>query len=329
MNSYMAQTYFPGDGPCCSIPPVYSDVVTYNDNGNVWTWQGDLNPGSAYAFANSTGFTLNYNTSGGCPRQEAQAGEGYDDCSFYGSPNGVPQNGLIFSVDVYLPSYSFYSSCQADTGSNQGCTYESLAYDEVALGVVSLATSNSVNVGFAEICNTPCTSNALEMIAYTSAGGSSCENPCPLHSIIENNYSPLHKLTIATDRRSFVEMYVDNNLIYSSSTMPIDLSGSTYEILLSERTSINGETFATTWSNAQIYSSNTISASGLPSGSSLVVNGTNGFSASQSPDSNGNAAVNVAPETSNLLVSVMMNGKVIASYTEPVEAGSVFKLSAS
>ena len=324
MHTSMGQTYFPGDGPCCSIPPVYSDIVTYNDNGNVWTLQGDLNPGSAYAFANNTGLTISYNTDAGCPRQEDHAGEGPTDCSFYGDLGTTLSSGVVYSIEAYIPYYSFYSTCQLDTGTNQGCTYESVPYDEAAFGID--VSGNLVNVGFAEVCNNPCTSNALEMIAYTSQGGSSCEAPCPLASITQHVYTPLHRLTIVTDRKTFIDIYVDNTLLYSSSTMPIDLNGSAYGLELSERTSINGETFDVTWSNAVVYSSDNISVSGLPSGSSLVVNGTNGFSSTQPADSNGNAEIIVAAAPNNLMVSVELDGKILATYNEPVQAGTTLKL---
>jgi hypothetical protein len=253
----MAQTFFPGDGPCCSIPPVYSDVINYNDQGNNWTFQGDLNPGSAYALANNTGFTINYNTDAGCPRQEVHGGESSTDCSFYGDLASPPQNGYVFSVDAYIPYYGFYSSCPHDSGSIKGCSYEgSTPWDEAALGLQ--AGGNLVNVGFAEVCSgSPC-SNALELIAYTSQGGSSCLSPCPLASSIVTSYTPFHKLTISTDRKTYLNMYVDNILVYSSKTMPITLNGA-YTLELSERTSINGETFAVTWSNVAIYSTNNTS----------------------------------------------------------------------
>jgi hypothetical protein len=305
MHTYMPQTYFPGDGPCCSIPPVYSNVINYNDQGNIWTFQGDLNPGSAYASANGTGFTINYNTAAGCPRQEESGGEGATDCSFYGDLKSAPQNGTVFSVGAYIPFYSFYPSCQGDSGRGaiKGCTYEGgTPWDEAALGLD--VGGNLVNIGFVEMCiGNPC-SNALEMIAYASQGGSSCLSPCPLASMIVNSYTPFHKLTIATDRSTFLKMYVDNNLVYSTTTMPLGFGGSGYSLELSERTSINGEPFAVTWSNAVIYSSTT----DLPSGSSLAMNVTNGLSARQIVVP-GNAVVNVARVPRNLVISVEMSGR--------------------
>ena len=100
--------------------------------------------------------------------------------------------------------------------------------------------------------------------------------------------------------------------------MPIDLNGSAYGLELSERTSINGETFDVSWSNAVFYSSDNITVSNLHLGGTVMVKGTNGFSTSQSSDSSGNAVIVVAAEPNNLTVSVEVNGKIIANYGGPV-----------
>jgi hypothetical protein len=324
MHTYLGNTRFPGDGPCCSIPPVYSDIVTYTDNGNTWTWQGDLNPGSAFASDNGSGFTITYSTMSGCPHSERYGGnEAFDDCSFYGSVGSTPANATLFSVDVYMPYYNYYSYCQQDTSAGgSGCTYEIIPYNEAALGID--VGGNIVNVAFAEVCNSPCTSNGMLMLAYTSQGGSSVLET--LNQTTVNSYTPFHKLTIATDRSSYIDLYVDNTLVYSNHTMPIDLTGGSPAIMLSERTSVNGETDIVTWSNVLAYSSPFITASGLPIGATLVVSGTSGWSSSQVANSNGTAIVNVAPNPSNLSVSVELDGKTLASYSGTVQTGSVFTL---
>jgi hypothetical protein len=322
----MAQTIFPGDGPCCSIPPAYSNVVTYNDQGNIWTFQGDLNPGSAYAFANSTGFTINYNTDAGCPKQEVHGGESSTDCSFYGDLGSAPQNGVVFSVGAYIPFYTFYSTCPHDSGNVKGCSYEgSTPWDEATLGLD--VGGYLVNVGFVEVCSgSPCT-NALEMIAYLSQGGSSCLSPCPLASSIVSSYTPYHRLTIATDRKTYLDMYVDNTLVYSSTTtLPVSLSGS-YSIELSERTSINGETFAVTWSNVVIYSSNNVSGTtSAPSGTSHAANAQSQFRAVISAAVNRGSELSVeSGNPNNFIMSAEMHGKdIIAMSNGRAVYGSKF-----
>ena len=317
--------YFQGDGPCCSIPPVYSDAKTYNDSGNSWTLQGDYEPGIAWFSANSTGLTINDQTCDGSscgPRQEANAGEAFNDVSFYGDVS-IPSNATLFSIDAYIPYHNYYSSCALDKGQS-GCTYELLPYDAAALALD--VSGNLIVVSFAEVCNNPCSTNGLQMSAYTSGGGSSVNQV--LNTIDNSTYTPLHKLTIATDRKSFIELYVDNILLYSSTTMPIDLSGGGGAIEISERTSINGEVDSVTWSNFLAYSSSEIAVGGLSSGMTLVASGSNGFNETLSSFSNGVGIINVATSPSNVSVNIELDGKVIASKSD-LESGAFLMLNTS
>ncbi|MHB1907491.1 MAG: hypothetical protein ACYCQJ_01315 [Nitrososphaerales archaeon] len=317
--------YFQGDGPCCSKPPVYSNAKTYNDNGNSWTLQGDYEPGIAWFSANSTGLTISDQACDGSscgPRQEANAGEAFDDVSFYGDVS-IPSNATLFSIEAYIPYHSYYSSCTLDKGQS-GCTYELLPYDAAALALD--VSGNLIVVSFAEVCNNPCSTNGLQMSAYTSGGGSSVNQV--LNTIDNSTYTPLHTLTIATDRKSFIELYVDNILLYSSTTMPIDLSGGGGSIEISERTSINGEVDSVTWSNFLAYSSSEIAVSGLSSGMTLVASGSNGFNETLSSFSNGVGIINVTTSPSNVSVSVELDGKVIASKSA-LKSGAFLTLNTS
>lgn len=325
MHTFMGQKYFPGDGPCCSIPPVDSDIVTYNDNGNVWTWQGDLNPGSAYASDNGSGFKITYSTAAGCPHHELmQDHESFDDCSFYGSLAGAPSNATVFSVEASIPYYDYYSSCRQDTGGGgSGCTYEITPYNEAAFGID--VGGNIVYVAFAEVCNSPCSTNGLLMTAYVSQGGSDVTQT--LVRVSNTTYTPLHRLTIATDRRTYIDLYVDNERIYSNATLPTGFNGTGYALQLSERTSVNNEVSIVTWSNLLAYESGYISATGLPAGSTLVVaSGANNFQLEQSAGSNGTAIIDVVPQMGTFAVSVQLNGKTLVSYNAPAEPGSQFTL---
>ena len=322
----MATTYIPHDGPCCTQPPVSGGIVNYTDQGNTWAFQGDIEPGTAWASANSSGLTVSYDTSQGGPNHEFWGDhEAFNDASIYGDLAGIPSNAEVFSVQAYIPYHSYYSSCQQDQGGNSsgsGCTYELTPYDSAALAYD--VGGNYVVVSIAEICaSNPCTSNALQMSAFTSQGGASIVKTLAL----ENNpvYSPLHKLTIATDRKTFIDFYVDNVLLYSNTTMPIDLSGGGLSLQLSQRTSINNETHSVTWSNAAAFTSSSIAVSGLASGMSLVVNGAGGFSQTAASDSNGVATVNVSLQPQNLTLGIESNGNLILSFPQEVSAGAELK----
>ena len=265
--------------------------------------------------------------------------------SYYGSENlyaypsitPVPGSATVFSIDVNLPYHNFYSACQQDTQSNStdplaplndGCTYESSIgpYDSASLGFD--VGGNYDIVGIAEVCPCTGTTNSLQMFAYTSNGGASITKILNITTI--SDFTPFHKLTVATDRRTFVDFYVDNALVYSSSTMPIEQSinyGGVIEF--STRTNINHEADIVTFSNATIYSNSTITATNLPSGAVLSVTGLDGFSANETADPNGKAVVDVSAEPTNLIVSVKSNGETIATYTEPIDAGAVLNLSDS
>ena len=330
MNTQMGRMYFPSDGPCCGGGS--GAVVNYNDGGNHWVWQGDIEPGSAWASANSSGLTVSYQScfspdSCGPHHEFWGDNESFNDASIYGDVGPIPGNATLFSVDAYLPYHSYYSTCQQDTGKGgPGCTYEITPYDSAALAYV--ANGNYVVVSVAQVCNTPCTSNALQMSAFISAGGSSIVKT--LAFVTVPNYTALHRLSISTDRKSFMDIYVDNRLIYSNSTMPANLgSGGVAQIELSQRTSVNNETSSVTWSNLQVYSSSVITVSGLGSGMGAVATGAGGFNQTSSSSSGGVATLNVAPQPTNISVSVEQNGKTIYSYSGKVGAGAQLSLVAS
>ncbi|MDH2900790.1 MAG: hypothetical protein PXY39_07435 [archaeon] len=355
MTTTMSSINFSGDGPCCSQPNDFANTINYTDNGNLWVVQGDLEPGAAWASANSSGLTISYkacadqsNLTNCGPYAEFHAGEAYDDIAIYGDlgavpalPPGqkasplfgmnrgfsfspalttVPSSATVFSIEVNLAQQNF-NGCTNDTGS--GCTYEDFAYNSATFGFD--VGGNYDVVSIAEVCGISCASPALQMSAYTSNGGASVVQV--LKTLTNSTYSPQHKLTIATDRKTFIDFYVDNQLIYSSSTIPIEQNPTSSGALeFSMRTSMNNETEVATFSNLTAYSSSTISASGLSSGMTLVVLGPNGFAATGNANSSGIATVDVSAEPMNLTVSITLNGNTIASYTSSVSAGAEFEL---
>jgi hypothetical protein len=144
-----------------------------------------------------------------------------------------------------------------------------------------------------------------------------------------SQYVPTHKLTIATDRTTFLELFVDDKLFYSStSTLPINLSGNTIAMNFYQFASVNNETISTTWSNFTAYANSRVIVSGLASGQTVVVNGPNGFTSTALANSTGVAIIDVSAEPMNLTVSVESNGNTIATYNETVEAGASLKLAA-
>jgi hypothetical protein len=356
LTSSMSNKSFPGDGPCCSQPNDFSNEINYSDNGNLWILQGDINPGAAWAVAGSSGLTIGYtpcsdmsNLSNCGPRAEFHAGESYDDSAIYGDlgalpilPPGskdvplfglnryfqfnpaplttVPASATVFSIEVNLTRQDF-SSCTNDTGS--GCTYEDFATNIVSFGFD--VGGNYDVVSIAEVCGSSCSSPALQMTAYTSSGGASVDQV--LKTLTNSTFTSQHKLTIATDRKSFIDFYVDNELIYSSTSMPIKQNPSfTGALEFSMRTSVNNETEIATFSNLTVYGSSTITASGLGPGDTLLVSGPNGFVATANANSSGIATADVSAEPSGLSVSVTSNGSTIASYNGSVSAGADFKL---
>jgi hypothetical protein len=354
MSTFMPKTIFPNDGPCCGGPP--GAEINYTDNGNLWSLQGDIDVGGsqngAWASADTSGLTITYNT---CiytyvstyntfgyicgPHHESfpPQSEGPLDSSIYGDLGTISNSASVFSIKVNLPFHNFYSSCQEDTQNNasdpfaplnDGCSYESGIgpYDSGTLAFDVGGNYDIVSV--AEVC--PCTGNgnSLQISAYTSNGGVSVNKILNIETI--PTFTSVHKLTVATDRRTFIDFYVDNTLVYSSSSLPIEQSPSYGAVIeFSTRTNINHEPDVVTFSNFTAYSNYTITGTKLPIGDTLEVKGPNGFMTNQTANSNGVAVVDVSAEPSNLLVSLISNGHTIATYRKPVEAGAVLQFSSN
>ena len=139
-------------------------------------------------------------------------------------------------------------------------------------------------------------------------------------------FTSSHRLTIATDRQNYIEIFVDNMKVYSSNTLPVSLSGTNLDVNFYQFTNVNNMTASTTWSNFLAYGNNKITVSGLKNGMTVVVNGTNGFQASAIGNSSGMATVDVSLEPLNLSVSVELNGQIIVTYGSQVQTGASLKL---
>lgn len=322
------QTYFPADGPCCG--GTQADVVYYSDNGNSWAFEGDLNPGRAWLNANSSGLTVSYETCSdpsnplncGPHHEHLGDGEAFDDSSLYGDLGNIPSNATVFSVTANIPYHPYYQNCQLDSGNGgSGCSYEETPYD--AAGFALVANGQYLVLSFAETCNSPCTTNALQVSAYTSGGGSSVFKI--LNTTNFATYTAVHKLTISTDRKSYLDLYFDSTLIYSNTTMPVNMSGAISELQLSQRTSINNETSTVTWSNLEVYSSPSVIVENVPAGATVDVKGSNGFTVSNVQTVNGTAVIDVAVNPVNLSVSVIVDGKTLA-YPASINSGTVLAL---
>jgi hypothetical protein len=344
MNTSMVRTNFPSDGPCCGGNK--TDVVNYLDHGNTWVMQGDIEPGTAWAYANSSGLTINDQTCptyapGSCTPHHEYFGdkEPFFDTAIQGDL-AVPSAATVFSIEAYLPYHSYYSSCSIDSGSGgSGCTYIPNAYQQLlytlpynspydAATFAYAYNSNLVVVNIAEICSSAsCTNNSLLMTAYTSYGGVSVVKM--LANVLVPTFTPLHKLTIATDTKTFIDIYVDNTLLYSNSSMPISGLAPGGDVEFAARTSINNETNVVVWSNYTAYASPFVTVQGLSSGMTVLVNGTAGFKGNATASAgNGTVLLNVAPEPENLSISIELNGQIIATINS-VESGAVLDLSTS
>jgi hypothetical protein len=340
----MAQTPF-GDGPCCGG----HTVIDYSDNGaSSWAIEGDDRPGVGLVTGTSMGLVINDKTCSnnfpGDPNKECGPywewnGDGHEETVsslFAQSTMNIPSNGVVFSITASIPNWSYYSSCAYNVSST-GCSYEyapggneygvssSTPYDSAYFGLDN-SSGFHVSVGFGEICNgsdPPCSSNAMEAVVFTDPGGTYYLQLLASHFF--PSYTPTHTLTIETDRSTYFRAYIDNYLLYSSSTMPIEFS-SCCSILLSQYTSIDNETSQVTWNNFSVYGSQFVTVQGLSSGMTASVTGPNGFAENATPSSGGVATVDVAPMPTGLTVSVYYNGNIIAIYSQPVDAGSVLDL---
>lgn len=369
MNSSLSKTSLRGDGPCCSGPPDYNNEVNYTDNGNLWVLQGDISPGSAYAEANSSGLTLSFKTCANSanltdctPIHEFQRDhEAYNDPSIYGDLGAIPvlppgspsvsfpgrglslassspsssslttisPDATVFSITVNLQVQNF-AGCQLDNGNGgPGCTYELAPVDSVSFGYD--VGGNYDVVSIAEICvDSACSSTMMQMSAYTSNGGDSIANT--LATVNTNStFTPTHRLTIATDGKSYIYFYVDNYLLYHSNAIPIEQKsqGGGGALEFAMRTSVNNITEVATFGNVTAYRSPFVSITGLSNGMTAIINGTNGFNQTITVGSNGTVNFNVIESSINLVVSVKLDGKIIATYTQNLQIGSVLKLSSS
>lgn len=366
MNSSLSKTIIKGDGPCCSGPPDFNNEVNYTDNGNLWVLQGDISPGTAYAEANGSGLTLSFKTCANSanltdctPIHEFQRDhEAYNDPSIYGDLGAIPvlppgspsvsfpgrglslassspasaplttisPDATVFSISVNLQVQNF-AGCQLDNGNGGlGCTYELAPVDSVSFGYD--VGGNYDVVSIAEICtDSACSSTMMQMSAYTSNGGSSIAST--LATVNSNStFTPTHRLTIATDGKSYIFFYVDNYLLYHSNTIPIEQKsqGGGGALEFAMRTSVNNITEVATFSNVTAYRSPFVSITGLSSGMTATINGTNGFNQTLTASSNGTVNFNVIQSPTNLVVSVKMDGKIIATYTQNLQIGAVLKL---
>jgi hypothetical protein len=333
-------THFYEDGLGGDCAPCYT--YNYTDNGNHWIVQGDIAPGSAYVSANSSGFTMLDQTCSGSGGNLSQK------CGPYWEWNGdrrfvngvltgeenvseisaalysIPADANVFTIQLHLPQYNF-SGCVYNVSST-GCSYE--GGGPTIAGVWALDSSNSsVAVSLAE--GTSGLSVGVSTAAFVNGqydAALSKNLPVAKPSL---PYTPNHTLTIATDRHSYIRIWVDSILEYSNSTLPTPLGGNGIAVNFYQFDSVDNMTLGTTWSNFYAYRSSNITVTGLQSGMSVYVNGTNGFNETVPANSSGTAVVDVSQHPYNLTVSIELNGKIIDTYGSTVGSGAVLKLIAT
>jgi hypothetical protein len=345
-----------GDAPqdCSPKPCGYSYI--YVDNGVSWVVDGDIEPGTAWLSANTTGFTLTDQTCSGpgnplnvCgPYWEWNGDRTFVNGHLVGEENSsevsavldnkIPSGAQVFSVYLTLPYYNF-DGCEYNVSST-GCSYEGYGPSIEGLSALDVLTSNSnsysVAVGLAEFCSQLSSpfgtcispSNQISVGISTAAivGGqydSSLSKNLPVSEAILP-YSPTHKVTIATDFHSYFDIWVDNTLEYTNSTAPITGQGQ-LGLNLYQFDNVDNMTLSTTWSNMTIYSSSQITVTGLSSGMTVTALASGGFNSTATANSSGVATLDVSNEPVNLTIRIELNGQMIATYS-PVNAGAVLKL---
>ncbi|MGI0090734.1 MAG: hypothetical protein ACREBS_03405 [Nitrososphaerales archaeon] len=339
LTTNVTQTFFRSDGLGGDCGSVQCYTFNYTDNGNPWVVQGDFEPGAAWLSANSSGFTM---TDQACsspgnplkvcgPYWEWNGDKRVVNGVITGEENvselsaalyGVPSTADVFSIYLAMPKYDF-SSCVLNTSST-GCSFEGTGPSITGIWALD-AGPNSVAVSLSQ----------AKTGIYVGISTASFLNGQYQPSLSKNlnasvpffpTFSPNHKLTIATDRHSYFEVWVDNTLEYSSTKMPVDLSQSGIALNFYQFDNVNNMTLSTTWKNFTAYSSSFVTVVGLSPAMSIVVNGTNGFSGNANANSTGIAVVDVSDHPTDLQVSVELNGKIVVTYGTTVGAGAQLRL---
>jgi hypothetical protein len=323
-----------GDGLGGDCSPCYT--YNYTDNGNLWLIQEDIEPGIGFIQANSSGITFLDQTCSGpgnpvkvCgPYWEWNGDKRYVNGVLTGEENvselsgalyNVPGSDQIFSIGLHLPQYSF-AGCAYNISST-GCSYE--GYGPSIAGVWALDANNgSIAVSLAE-GNSNQLSVGISTAAFVNGqyDASLSKNLVPKVPTIP--YTPNHTLTIATDRNSYIEIWIDNILEYSNSTLPVSLAGNSLTVNFYQFDDVDNMTLGTVWSNYTAYSGSNVTVTGLQNGMSLLVSGKNGFNETIPANSSGTAVADVTDEPANLNVSIQYNGNTIDTYGSLVNAGAV------
>jgi hypothetical protein len=337
LTTFKSMTRIPCDYPTCS--------ASYNDNGYQWILDGDFNPGLADFNANSSGLTLinhtcdptpTTNITNCGPYHEAvgdRLSENETTTQVTAYMNGISTNLDLFSINLNIPDYSsIFSTCIFNQSSSSGCSYES-PYSAGVIATFALTVSgtyangssfsNTIAINGAEtgLANNPTYLSFAALAAEVTNGKYIATiNLANTHSTV---YTPgEHTFTIATDWKTYLEMFVDNNMIYSSNTIPIYANGISLSPSFYQFTDVNNETISTTWSNFRAYSSSAVTVIGLSSGMEVVVTGPGGFLATAVANSSGVAVVEAPLDPLALSVSITLNGATVATYQGSVGVGA-------
>src|SRR5579875_1311555 len=319
LTTTAAQTFLPNDN--ATVP--YVDHTTHH-----LAMTGDFEPSRAWFFANSSGLTLTQETKN-APHIEWDGQHEENVSELSGVLYQVPLNSTVFSIQVFLPNYTqTFANCIYDNNDN-GCSYQGqgpAVSANWALNVYGPTFDNSVAVSVAEGKGGLITvaAGTASVINGTYVGGKY------LGGFSETNFTSSHTLTISTDRKSFVKLFVDNRLVYANTTLPISLSNGTGIALnFYQFTSVNNETISTTWSNVTTYASNQIIVGNLTSGMSVIASGPGGFNTTVPANASGFAVIDASTSPTGVTIKVVLNGSTIATYPQPVSVGSRLELNAT
>jgi hypothetical protein len=302
---------------------------------------GDLQPDVAWFSSNVSGLTLSDQTCSGSvnkldcgPYEKVNQQHTANFTEIGATLNDLPENLTTFSINVDIPSYTFFQSCAYNVSST-GCSYEGtgpMVVANFALATYRAVSSFTFAVNVAEVWNGSSIALATGWSAaqtLCSVNGCDTDGSYALNETVIGNFTGFHRLTIVTDRASYLEMFADDRLVYSNHNLESLLMDSQFSVEFYQFTSVNNETSSTTWSNFVALGSPDISVSGLSQGMVATIKGPGGFTSSSSPNASGVAVLDASACPADLTVAVEENGEILAMYPETIDTGTALDFALS
>lgn len=137
--------------------------------------------------------------------------------------------------------------------------------------------------------------------------------------------------TIVTNGSNYLAVYLDGSQVYQASNLNLEFQ-QPFQFFLETQTSYAGAMFTGTFSNFYLTSSDSITVTGMPSGSTAQIVSPSGAVLASAPESSGTATLEIGqfnmPLTANIQVTSLL-GVSVASTTSPVSiwGGDSYSLS--